>query len=428
MTVEVLSVFPAVPAPGGPGPDPGANGGPLATDAELAAALATLPTTYVPLRGSARRRRDFSPWATVSPAVMAVPPTFATTGPGGASPISGSGADPGIPWNTPLVTHLGLVPVTFNQFSKEYWQNSVNTQGGSGTMAYAIEFDYYGADLAIWFRNNAANLSRFWVWVDGAPATAAPATSSAAAAGSRHTYRITFAGSAWRRIRVYMSQADFGGIDTAASTTVLPTPKPSLSIGFLGDSYTAGANATDPMQAFPYTVGRLLDAEVYNAGIAGTGYVSAGGTAVFGDSTRLAKLVTAAPDWIVVTGSINDQSATPTAVSAAATALYASLATSLPNTRLIVVGVQPNPAMAATGNNVANNAALKVAAQAASNVQAFLDPYLEGWITGTGKVGTTTGDGNSDVMISSDGIHPSQAGHDLYARRIANRVLAALGG
>lgn len=52
VTVEVLSVFPAVPAPGGPGPDPGANGGALATDVELDAALATLPGTYEPFRGS----------------------------------------------------------------------------------------------------------------------------------------------------------------------------------------------------------------------------------------------------------------------------------------------------------------------------------------------------------------------------------------
>jgi len=49
--------------------------------------------------------------------------------------------------------------------------------------------------------------------------------------------------------------------------------------------------------------------------------------------------------------------------------------------------------------------------------------------TGTGKVGTTTGVGNCDVIVSSDGTHLSQEGHDqlgLYvADQIAGRFLAA---
>jgi hypothetical protein len=49
---------------------------------------------------------------------------------------------------------------------------------------------------------------------------------------------------------------------------------------------------------------------------------------------------------------------------------------------------------------------------------------LQGALTGTRLQGTPAGAGNSDVLRSSDGAHPSQAGHDYYARRIAQIIEA----
>jgi len=46
--------------------------------------------------------------------------------------------------------------------------------------------------------------------------------------------------------------------------------------------------------------------------------------------------------------------------------------------------------------------------------------------SGTGRVGATAGDGNSDVVVSNDHVHPSQAGHDLIAQIIAEGVQAVL--
>jgi hypothetical protein len=40
-----------------------------------------------------------------------------------------------------------------------------------------------------------------------------------------------------------------------------------------------------------------------------------------------------------------------------------------------------------------------------------------------GKIGATTGTGNSDIYSNSDGIHPPQVGHDYYAGRIAEDFL-----
>ena len=43
-------------------------------------------------------------------------------------------------------------------------------------------------------------------------------------------------------------------------------------------------------------------------------------------------------------------------------------------------------------------------------------------ITGTGKVGATTGVGNADLYISADGTHPTNAGHLAIASALANLI------
>jgi lysophospholipase L1-like esterase len=46
--------------------------------------------------------------------------------------------------------------------------------------------------------------------------------------------------------------------------------------------------------------------------------------------------------------------------------------------------------------------------------------------TGTGKVGATTGSGNSDLLVSNDGVHPSQAGHEMLGST-AGRIFSSGG-
>jgi lysophospholipase L1-like esterase len=46
--------------------------------------------------------------------------------------------------------------------------------------------------------------------------------------------------------------------------------------------------------------------------------------------------------------------------------------------------------------------------------------------TGTGKVGTTTGVGNCDLIVSADATHPSQAGHDYLGSDLAMLVARAV--
>jgi lysophospholipase L1-like esterase len=47
--------------------------------------------------------------------------------------------------------------------------------------------------------------------------------------------------------------------------------------------------------------------------------------------------------------------------------------------------------------------------------------------TGVGKVGSTTGFGNCDVLVSSDGTHPSVAGHEAIGMTMAKLLIDAIG-
>ncbi len=46
----------------------------------------------------------------------------------------------------------------------------------------------------------------------------------------------------------------------------------------------------------------------------------------------------------------------------------------------------------------------------------------QSFFTGNGKVGGTTGFGNSDIFVATDGAHPTQAGHDALGVGIASQV------
>jgi hypothetical protein len=42
--------------------------------------------------------------------------------------------------------------------------------------------------------------------------------------------------------------------------------------------------------------------------------------------------------------------------------------------------------------------------------------------TGAGHVGATTGEGNSDLIVGPDNVHPSQAGHDTIGLALATQI------
>lgn len=188
----------------------------------------------------------------------------------------------------------------------------------------------------------------------------------------------------------------------------------------LGDSWTEGT-------AFaPISFARLLprylgidDGAVCGQG--GTGYTAnggGGGKSVYGSTNRLDALVANSPTDVVVFGTINDTAATPSTITTAAGALYAALASRLPAARVFVVLPQPAGATdAASAAHISNREAVRAAATAAPNVVAVVDP--SDWLTGTGWSTVRQGDGNRDLYLGQDNVHPTQAGSHYFAQRLA---------
>jgi lysophospholipase L1-like esterase len=350
-----------------------------------------------------------------NPAPSADVPAFAVTGPGGAAPFTGVT----YPFDTTNVSYVGCVPVTFNQFSTDYIQNKST---GAGPAPWAVEFVTGTADLFIPFRA-ATTAPALWVWVDGRPATLGPQIyTSNISPGSKSYLRLTFTEAKRRRIRVGMKYADFGGLTvTTGSTATAPQIIERVKVYMLGDSWFDNVFDAHWPYTIPAQVGMTLAWNTFLGGIPGTGYIN--GSVAFGNTTRTSRLYAANPDYVVVFGSINDNGAT--GIQAAASALYAGIATNLPNAKIIVVGPQPVPA-SPNPNLFTNRDAVKAAALAAPNVLAFVDPIADTWLAGSGNVSAPTGDGNRDYYVGSDAIHPTALGAGYFARRIVEEITRIL--
>jgi lysophospholipase L1-like esterase len=161
---------------------------------------------------------------------------------------------------------------------------------------------------------------------------------------------------------------------------------------FLGDSYTVGVGGTGYVARTAAELGWVA----YAQGESGTGYRNPSttpGQTVFGD--RIAGVVAADPDVVVVQGSTNDVGQRPRLVQAAAADLYAALHASLPLARLVVLGPLSPPDVDAGAVLALRNA---LAAAASEAGLPYIDPVAGGWLSPP--------DG-----LFADGIHPNDAGY-----------------
>jgi lysophospholipase L1-like esterase len=107
-------------------------------------------------------------------------------------------------------------------------------------------------------------------------------------------------------------------------------------VAWLGDDWTAGAGASKQRKRFTTVVSRRLDVTELNFGADGTGYAqsSADGTAYRG---RLADVVAAHPDVVVVSGGRNDVLNDPDTAATRARKLFAQLHRELPDAQLVAI-------------------------------------------------------------------------------------------
>ncbi|TFD91133.1 SGNH/GDSL hydrolase family protein [Cryobacterium lactosi] len=204
----------------------------------------------------------------------------------------------------------------------------------------------------------------------------------------------------------------------APATSAAPADSSTAPAGpdvavFLGDSYTQGWGASNPTMKWSTLVAHDAGWTEVNEGQGGTGYVSMAGVASCGQDNcptypdRVAGIVSAAPDIVVIAGGQNDRWALatdPDLVRAAVDTTFRLLRAGLPNARLIAVG--PSTAEPATAMITDLDAWVQAAADRVdAEYVSLLDPVVI----------------QSD-MVTADGVHVNDAGH----RAIADRVLATV--
>lgn len=210
-----------------------------------------------------------------------------------------------------------------------------------------------------------------------------------------------------------------------------PTADDTIRAAVVGDSYTLGSQATLRPDNWANRLGKLIGIDdIWNMGLSGTGYIAATASASkFLD--RLPDLVACAPDVVIVHGGYNDASQTPSAVQVAVTAYLQAVRAALPEALIFVLGCNAGCTGPSTAH-VATEVAIAAAVTAINDPYTFFVPVsptansAASWLYGTGKVGATASNGNADLYVGPDGVHPSDAGYAYYGARAAQGLRKAL--
>jgi len=363
------------------------------------------------------------------------------------------------------------------------WQvvrDSVNILGGTATwiastaksqvtsQTVGIDFMLTGDVVEFVWITASSNADHIWVWVDGQPLTVAPTKPIATSAGIPAYGQLTFSSVATRRITVYGSLLNaWSAIRTAVTGVIVPAPR-KPRIAFVGDSFTDYSSGNGgPIFSYPFRAANALNAECVQRGIGGTGWntaqpysARAAGLAALGDI-----------GLVVFMGSVNDA---VSGLGAAVTSTLDTFRAALPDVPFIVIGPQPtnaidtvssprqqqiaavlgaasaHPSVIATHDMVGSYASLPAAYSSGTtytsgNLVTSLGAVwrlsneastsignapgtsvrwvLVTWdFSGTGLVGATAGNGTRDVLLFSDGIHPTVLGSEVIAARVATTV------
>lgn len=303
----------------------------------------------------------------------------------------------------------------------------------TGNSPMRVEFDHYGREFQITHSARAASRYRLWVGVDGGPLTPNSLTLNALPTSDntvRHLH-VDFGSVAHRRIMFETVDLWFAGVRHAVTDMVFPASTPPRPfVALVSDSYGVGAGGTGSSSTaygFATTLGRLLNWDVWQTAAKGsTGFLATTSGLKYRD--RLSNDVYPyAPDAVILQGSINDRDFNDAALQTEVVTTIEDVRTHLPNTPIILTGhlYCGLETAAMTGKHAVWSAAASAAAD--SRPQYVPTNLPAAWWSGTGRVGTTAGNGTGDVFMSSDGVHPTDAGHTYNAKRLAD-VLRSLAG
>lgn len=324
------------------------------------------------------------------------------------------------------------------------------------------EFTHTGQQFEIYVRALSTSV-KYRIWINGRPMTTAM-QSIAAAAGNRFRILVDFGSVGTRDIKFEMWEHEFSGVFVETFGSITATHINRKKFAIMSDSTGAGANGPVRMETWPWWASGYLGFDYINLAIGGSGYISAPSF-----QSRLQDVIDSAPDYLFVAGGQNDKAGSSTAdIMTAFRLLCDSVASALPNCKIIVGGVHM-----VSQNADATGAALELAlrTECATRGYPFISQRdqssqlanLPAWanavaykfgdqikqndlpfvchtehtssgsfdatkfrcsavFSGTGRFGSTAGNGNFDICMSSDSVHHSLAGHELLGRAYANQI------
>jgi lysophospholipase L1-like esterase len=369
------------------------------------------------------------------PLVMSAPPTITVTN-NTATPTTTMGTVRTLPGTS-------YTSILTNDFTKYtplgVGAASVNTATGTGISGFEtqwvigafcpgghdIESLWDGSICEIVVRQFAG--AQYRLLVDGQYVTAAT-QSVGGTPGQYASIKIDFAGVRRpRRLTLETtggSGGHFVGVYLQVTDTWRATAKPSRRLVIAGDSYAGGATSSSVGSFGGYMARALGFRDFINAGVGGAGWIATNGGANDMASRLTADVINNAPTDVVFALGHNDTSFTNAAIQAKVTAVLTSTRAALPNLKsLTVVG----PLFAGGGPGVYTAMSVAMQAGAAGLADAYIDTTTSPIFTGTGRVGATTGDGNSDLNISGvDGVHPTDAGSLWLGTSLAQAIYTGL--
>jgi hypothetical protein len=410
------------------------------------------------------------------PAVHPSPPTITW---GTASVVTS-------PVQVPAFSPQIAYPGTITKNGSNYVEASA---GNGTPTGLAVAFEYIGKKFSIVLRSSVNSGQYYRLTVDGKPVTAQQSQpiGIAATAGQLVYLTVDFGATvAAHRIELDVYLMGLFKLEVGPQDSVAPIVRNKRKIGIITDSFGGGANQANDgvcaLDTYPWHLSKILGCEIVNGGQGGSGYANNGkgnvsGNEVFGHASRVDPMIAAGLDELWFWGSVNDANSTYVAnAGTGAAAAYAYVKAQAPDLPVYVFGVQPSTPPDATnwGYHFTAQAAIKAAALAAGNVKSFIDleghygvtlpawafntAYVVGdkftfagsvWrvfvahtsagsgvpntgyaapigaFYGTGWSSSLQNNGNRDIMLSNDTVHPTFLGHRQLAIATAREYLTA---
>jgi hypothetical protein len=263
-----------------------------------------------------------------------------------------------------------------------------------------------------------------------------------AASNADNFVKLAFGARKVRRIRQLCSTHPSNGVTypkslrcDALSTFWKPPQSDVVRVGWSGDSMSEGFNTSATIYPIPNAAWPVAACEILGfrdcrqLAVGSCGYISDNGAARSKLRDQMPRWANQAPfDLFVFANGYNDASNSAAAITAEVLYDLQLCRATYPGIPIVVLGCQAG---------AGGPAALQITCEGAINaaVTAFNDPLCKfapvstdapPWYSGTGKVGATTGAGNSDIYVDTDGAHDSLAGSDYKALRSAAAIRTAI--